>query len=75
MPVPVLPCPGAEAHASLAAALWAAGREDVAEEQFLRAQELEPSWRSPEYLHGSSVRWPPALVTALQHMQALQSSA
>lgn len=66
---PHLPAP-AEAHASLAAALWAEGKQAAAEGEFEAARQLELKWNDMRFVRAST-RWPPKLYDALQSFLAL----
>jgi len=61
----------AEAHAALAAVEWAAGRRGEAEEQLLRAEEIDPGWRDWAQVQRLT-RWPPELAAAYQALLAIQ---
>ncbi|PRW60068.1 tetratricopeptide repeat [Chlorella sorokiniana] len=64
----------AEAHACLAAVDWAQGEGERAEEQFLRALEIEPRWGDVAWVQANT-RWPPALEDAFARFLAIQSSS
>lgn len=57
-------------RAALAAALWADGLEDQAENAWLRVD--DPRYRNREWLR-SQRRWPPALADALDALLSIRS--
>ena len=61
-----------EAHAALAAVEWAQGRREQAEEQLLRASELDAAWLDRDEVQRST-RWPPALYAAYDALLSIRS--
>jgi tetratricopeptide (TPR) repeat protein len=61
-----------EAHASVAAVLWATGQGAAAEGAFEAAKEYEMSWTSMDAVRAAT-RWPPRLYDALAAFLALEA--
>jgi len=61
-------------HRNIASATHLQGEGERAEEQFLRALEIEPLWSDIAWVKANT-RWPPALEDAFARFLAIQGSS